>query len=135
MSEAVDKLDKKHALYLVAVGPDGEELCDIVGLGFSAKGKKIERPEVPEVTIKVGGEVVELPKIPIRSTDENGITGYNDYEVVCKLAQDGILPKISASASNRKVKISITQPETADKEAVVECWYNNQPKRYHIRFE
>ncbi len=135
VSEAVDKLDKKHALYIVAVGPDGEELCDIVGLGFSAKGKKIERPEVPEVTIKVGGEVVELPKIPIRSTDENGITGYNDYEVVCKLAQDGILPKISASASNRKVKISITQPETADKEAVVECWYNNQPKRYHIRFE
>ena len=135
VSAAVDNLDKKHALYLVAVGPDGEELCDIIGLGFSAKGKTLKMPVAPEVTIKVGGNVVELPSVPIRSTDENGLTGYNDYEVVGKLNQDGSVPKIKASANNRRVKISVAEPQTAADEAVVECWYNNQLKRYHVKFE
>ena len=136
VSEAVDGIDKKHAIYLVVEGPQGrEELADIHGLGFSSKTKKIERPVAPKVTIKANGKALEIPQIPIRSTDENGLLGENDYEVKCKVYGEK-LPKITASADNKQVKISILKD--ADSQfgsTVVECTYNNQVKRYHVKFE
>ena len=136
VSEAVDGIDKKHAIYLVVEGPQGrEELADIHGLGFSSKTKKIERPVAPKVTIKANGKALEIPQIPIRSTDENGLLGENDYEVKCKVDGEK-LPKITASADNKQVKISILKD--ADSQfgsTVVECTYNNQVKRYHVKFE
>ena len=136
VSEAVDGIGKKHAIYLVVEGPQGrEELADIHGLGFSSKTKKIERPVAPKVTIKANGKALEIPQIPIRSTDENGLLGENDYEVKCKVDGEK-LPKITASADNKQVKISILKD--ADSQfgsTVVECTYNNQVKRYHVKFE
>ncbi|MBR5801890.1 MAG: hypothetical protein IKY25_03995 [Alistipes sp.] len=136
VSEAVDGIGKKHAIYLVVEGPQGrEELADIHGLGFSSKTKKIERPVAPKVTIKANGKALEIPQIPIRSTDENGLLGENDYEVKCKVDGEK-LPKITASADNKQVKISILKD--ADSQfgsTVVECIYNNQVKRYHVKFE
>jgi hypothetical protein len=136
VSEAVDGIGKKHAIYLVVEGPQGrEELADIHGLGFSSKTKKIERPVAPKVTIKANGKALEIPQIPIRSTDENGLLGENDYEVKCKVDGEK-LPKITASADNKQVKISILKD--ADSQfgsTVVECTYNNQVKRYQVKFE
>ena len=136
VSEAVDGIGKKHAIYLAVEGPQGrEELADIHGLGFSSKTKKIERPVAPKVTIKANGKALEIPQIPIRSTDENGLLGENDYEVKCKVDGEK-LPKITASADNKQVKISILKD--ADSQfgsTVVECTYNNQVKRYHVKFE
>lgn len=136
VSEAVDGIGKKHAIYLAVEGPQGrEELADIHGLGFSSKTKKIVRPVAPKVTIKANGKALEIPQIPIRSTDENGLLGENDYEVKCKVDGEK-LPKITASADNKQVKISILKD--ADSQfgsTVVECTYNNQVKRYHVKFE
>jgi hypothetical protein len=136
VAKYVDGIGKKHAIYLVVEGPQGrEELADIHGLGFSSKTKKIERPVAPKVTIKANGKALEIPQIPIRSTDENGLLGENDYEVKCKVDGEK-LPKITASADNKQVKISILKD--ADSQfgsTVVECTYNNQVKRYHVKFE
>ena len=55
VSSVVDNLDKKHAIFLVAEGPDSGGLFDLTGLGFSSKKKKIVRPVTPTVSIRVNG--------------------------------------------------------------------------------
>ena len=107
VASVVDKLDKKHAIYLVAEGADGEELFELIGLGFSAAKKKIERPVAPTVSIKVNGEAIAIPAIPVRSTNANGIVGYDMYETTYKVpsAANGV-PVVSASASNPGCKNS-----------------------------
>src|SRR5690606_9081981 len=80
VSKYVDHLDRKHALYLVAEGNDGSALFDFIGLGFSSKEQRIERPVSPTVEITVNGKKLTLPSIPVRSTDENGLVGYHTYE-------------------------------------------------------
>lgn len=69
VSEVVDKLDKKHAIFLVAESNSKEKLCVLQGLGFSKKGKSLEYPTVPTVEIMVDGKKVDLPTTPVRSTN------------------------------------------------------------------
>ncbi|MDX9812505.1 MAG: hypothetical protein RBU28_08960, partial [Bacteroidales bacterium] len=80
VSSVVDKLDGKHAIFLVAEGAESEDLFDLAGLGFSSKKNKIVRPVAPTVTIKVNGKDIEVPLIPVRSTNANGIVSYDIYE-------------------------------------------------------
>jgi arabinoxylan arabinofuranohydrolase len=65
---------------LVAESNSKEKLCVLQGLGFSKKGKSLEYPTVPTVEIMVDGQKVDLPTTPVRSTNVNGITGFNQYE-------------------------------------------------------
>lgn len=135
VSEAVDKLDKKHAIFLVAEGDAREELCVLQGLGFSAKNKKMECPVVPTVEILVDGQKVELPATPIRSTNANGITGFNQYEVKYVLpASVTSVPKVSASSSDPNIKIDITQPVSKTGKAIVEFDYKGLVKTYTVQF-
>ncbi|MFD2034739.1 hypothetical protein ACFSKL_08065 [Belliella marina] len=135
VSEYVDQLDKKHAVYLVSEGDGSEPLFDLLGLAFSAKGKEIERPISPKISISVNGEAVEVPETPIRSTNENGIVGYGLYEVNASLAAGSDSnPKVTAKADNPSVKISIEQAENKDGEATVTCDYRGVIKTYKVRF-
>lgn len=71
VSKFVDHLDKKHAIFLVAEGEGGEELFDLIGLGFSSKKKDIARPVVPEVNIAVNGNRLgcrQLPYVLLKAT-------------------------------------------------------------------
>jgi len=92
VSRFVDHLDQKHAIFLVAEGDEQTDLFNLSGLGFSSKKKKISRPIVPTVSIAVNGKVVELPKTPLRSTDSNGITGYDIYRATVKLPANSMEP-------------------------------------------
>ncbi|MCL1823969.1 MAG: hypothetical protein FWG44_07170, partial [Oscillospiraceae bacterium] len=129
VTEFVKDLNKKHAIFLVAEGG----AFDLTGLGFSASQKELIRPVPPEVKIMVNGEAIELPETPVRSTDDNGITGYelykSDAEIPAFLTQ---IPKITASADNTAVKINITQPEAVFGTAVVEFDFNGAVKTYNI---
>jgi hypothetical protein len=80
VSAFVDKLDKKHAIFLVAEGVDSGGLFDVIGLGFSSKKKKIVRHVAPTVSITVNGAAVEMPAVPVRSTNANGIVSLDLYE-------------------------------------------------------
>ena len=135
VSKSVDKLKKKHAIFLVAEGEESEELFDLSGLGFSSKKNKIERPIVPTVAISVDGKKIILPKTPVRSTNENGIVGYDIYETTLKLpAETSVIPNVTASADNNNVKIKVTQANSATGTANVEFDYNGVVKTYRVIF-
>lgn len=131
----VDKLDKKHAIFLVAEGGDQEGLFDLSGLGFSSAKKKIVCPVVPAVSIKVDGAAIDVPAIPLRSTNANGIIGYDIYEATYKLPSSiTAIPTVSASASNKDVKVAITQAESKTGTAVVRFDYKGVVKTYKVVF-
>lgn len=133
VSETVDKLEQKHAIFLVAEGNSQEELCVLQGLGFSTKARSLEYPAVPTVEIKVDGRKVDLPVTPIRSTNANGITGYNQYEaeyIVPANATD--IPKVSASSNDPSVRIDIVQPASKNGKAVVKFDYKGTVKTYTV---
>lgn len=133
VSAIVDKLDKKHAIYLVAEGDEAEGLFDLAGIGFSSAKKKIEMPVVPTVSIKVNGQDITVPSIPVRSTNANGIVGYDIYETTYKVpATVSATPAVTASASSPAVKISITQAASKTGTAVVKCDYKGVVKTYKV---
>lgn len=135
VAKFVDGLDKKHAIYLVAEGAESESLFDLLGLGFSSKKKELDRPIVPAVKIDVNGKSIDLPKTPVRSTNQNGIVGYNNYEATYTIpsGETGI-PVVSASASNPAVKVSVNQTTTASGSALVTFDYNGVLKMYKVVF-
>jgi hypothetical protein len=135
VSSVVDKLDKKHAIFLVAEGGENEELFDMIGLGLSSNKKKIDRPIAPSVSIKVNGEAINLPETPVRSTNANGIVGYDIYESSYKIQSGATeIPVVSASASNPSVKTTISQAESKTGTAVVKFDYKGIVKTYRVVF-
>lgn len=135
VAKFVDNLDKKHAIYLVAEGDGAEDLFDFIGLGFSSAKKKIERPVAPKVSIAVNGKSIEVPATPVRSTNANGIVGYDLYETKVTLpANTSQIPVVSASADNSAVKVAVTQAESTAGTALVKCDYKGVVKTYKIVF-
>lgn len=133
VTDAVKALDKKHAIYLVAEGDTDGQLCILRGLGFSADEKSLVYPAVPTVSIQANGQEIELPTTPVRSTNANGYTGYDQYETTYTLpAGTASIPEFTASSNNPNVKIEITQPETKDGKAVVKFDYNGMVKTYTV---
>lgn len=133
VSKFVDNLDRKHAIYLVAEGADSDALFDLIGLGFSAKNKKIVRPVVPEIKIAVNGKAVDIPAIPVRSTNANGLVGYDVYETSYKVPSSTTgVPKLTASSNNKNVKVTVKQADSASGTATVNFDYNGMVKTYHV---
>lgn len=133
VSRFVDGLDKKHAIFLVAEGGEADTLFNLSGLGFSAKNKKINRPVVPTVSIAVNGQSIGVPPTPLRSTNANGIVGYDIYQTTYKVpAGTTGIPKVTASSNNSKVKVSVTQAESRTGTAVVKFDYNGIVKTYRV---
>lgn len=134
VSAAVDGLDGKHAVYLVAEGAGQAPLCDLVGLGFSKKGQTLKRPQVPVVQIKADGKDLAMPAIPLRSTSANGLTDCTTYEVRCDVPSSASsMPRLSAVSSDPSVAVSVTQG-SKDKDGMVKCTYRGQTKTYLVRF-
>ncbi|SKB32069.1 hypothetical protein [Alkalitalea saponilacus] len=136
VSEFVDHLEKKHAIFLVAEGPAEEGLFDLIGLGFSSDQKEIVRPIAPTVNIQVNGNEVEIPATPVRSTNENGIVDYTLYQASYKFSSGtSETPNVTASASNPAVRVDIMQADSIDGIAVVNFDYNGIVKTYNVVFE
>lgn len=131
VSQMVEGLDKKHAIFLVAEGEAGD-LFELVGLGFSSDKRKIDRPIAPTVSVSVNGQAIELPAIPVRSTNANGIIDYSLYEATYNLPSNASVPTVTASADNKDVKISITQAESNTGKAVINFNYKGVLKTYNI---
>ncbi|WP_072067650.1 hypothetical protein [Bacteroides thetaiotaomicron] len=135
VSSIVDHLDKKHAIFLVAESDGKEALFDFEGLGFSSDKNKITRPVIPSVQIAVDGKTIDLPKSPVRSTNTNGILGYDRYETTIKTFFNDIkMPTVSAIASSPDVKVMIVQPQSKDGTGIVKFDYKGIVKTYKIIF-
>jgi len=89
---------------------------------------------VPTVSIAVNGKTIELPATPLRSTNANGIVGYDIYEVKYKVPAGSAVPKVTASSNNTKVKIAVAQPASPQGTADVKFDYNGIVKTYRIVF-
>jgi len=136
VSAFVDGLDRKHAVFLVAEGPDQGALFDLSGLGFSSKKNKIVRPVTTVVSIRVDGAEIDLPSTPVRSTNANGITGYDLYETTWKIPSGSTtIPSVSASASDPEVKVAVNQAESNTGTAVVQFDYRGIIKTYRVLFD
>lgn len=136
VSKFVDNLDQKHAIFLVAEGKESTELFDLMGLGFSSKKKKISPPIVPNITININEEKLELPKTPVRSTNANGIVSYNLYQTSYEIPKGTTkVPTVTASSDNKDVKVTINQADSMTGTAKVDFDYNGVVKTYQIVFE
>ena len=147
VSKYVDGIKGKHAIYLVADGPEIEQprmdprfaqragarpmrprgLFDLQGIGFSSKDSKVERPIAPTVQIKVDGKDLVMPTEPIRSTNLNGYTDVTRYQVYGPVT-DG--SKIEVISTNPAVKVSVSK--IVEGRATVKCTYNGLDKVYLI---
>lgn len=131
----VEGLDGKHAVFLVAESAGREPLFDFEGLGFSSARQSIERPCVPVVQLSVDGKKIELPATPIRSTNQNGIMGYDLYEATVKLpAGTSTVPTVLATSTHPEVSIEIEQATTPSGAALVKCNYKGVVKTYKVVF-
>ena len=132
------------AIYLVVEGPDVEQprlerprfggpmqpqaplgLFDLHGIGFT-KTDNCPVPLVPEVTITVDGQKLQLPETPIRSTEANGYTEENRYQTYARMTDSSV---ISATASP---DVDINVGKIADGRATVTFTYRGQKKIYLI---
>lgn len=123
VDKIADKLDKKHAIYIVARGDDA--LMDIQGLGFSRGKDDMQIPAVPEVKILVNGNEIALPEIPTRSTNENGYVSQDIYEIPGVLTDGAQLNVGSESEYPMDINTHISYGK-----ATVKCTYNGKTKTY-----
>ena len=148
VSQYVDHLDKKHGIWLVAervvaAGPGGggggaatAPLFDLVGLGFTSDRHEIERHVPPTINISVNGVAVNMPPHPVRSTYQNGLTGYDLYEVYARLSPNvTVVPTVTAYSDDPSVRINITQATSAAGKAVVKFDYMGVVKTYNVIFD
>ena len=145
---AVEGLSGKHAIYLVAEGPEVQQpenpfarfggfrppvqqrpigLFDLHGIGFAKAGKACERPAVPTVQISVDGQALAVPATPIRCSNANGLTDQIRYQVYGPV-RDG--SRLEVKASDPAVQVEVS-PIVAGR-ATVRCSYNGLEKIYLI---
>ena len=145
---AVEGLSGKHAIYLVAEGPEVQQpenpfarfggfrppvqqrpigLFDLHGIGFAKAGKACERPAVPTVQISVDGQALAVPATPIRCSNANGLTDQIRYQVYGPVKDDS---KLEIKASDPAVQVEVS-PIVAGR-ATIRCSYNGLEKIYLI---
>lgn len=142
---AVEGLKGKHAIYLVAEGPEvakqdnrpqfgrqqqpqrPQGLFDLHGLGFSKKGQACEPEAIPQVVITVDGKAVNLPSAPQYATNDNGFMDASNYQAYAPLSNASV---IKAKASDPSVKIEVGK--VTDGRAIVTCTWKGVKKVYKI---
>ena len=124
LDRSIDRLKRKHAIYLKAEGEGVDALFDLQGLGFCKKGTRLDRPEVPTVDIKVNGVSAELPDIPTRSTEKNGYVSQDIYDLDFPWQENC---SITATSDNPGVTFLI-------EDNVVKCTWKGKTKTYNINF-
>lgn len=131
VSDAVDGLDGKHAIFLKAEGFPGRPALQLNGLGFSTPDNPLVHKPSPKVTVAVNGVALNLPENPTRSTNDNGYIGYDRYDVSYTLLSDKT-PEVTAVCSDPEVKVYVTQPASPADKAVVKFDYNGAVKTYTL---
>ena len=146
---AVEGLTGKHAIYLVVEGPEvkqpeqpqrgqwgrrpqqpqrPEGLFDLHGIGFAKKGKGGIPAMVPEVTISVDGQKLSIPQTPIMSTNANGYTECNHYQLYGPLKAGSKLEATSNAPKGVKLEVS----PIVEGRATVKATYKGKEKIFLI---
>ena len=142
----VEGLTGKHAIFLVVEGPEVAQpqnnrpqwgrqqqpqrpqgLFDLHGIGFT-KTDACPVPMVPQITIKCDGKQLQIPDLPIRSTNQNGYTDLTHYQVYGPLKNNSKLEV----TSNAPAGVQITVSPITDGRATVKCVYRGKEKIFLI---
>jgi hypothetical protein len=141
---AVEGLTGKHAIYLVVEGPEVQQperpqwgrrqepqrpvgLLDLHGIGFAKAGKPCSAPAVPQITIEVDGQRLQIPEKPLFTSNANGYTDVTNYQVYAPLHKGS---RITATSSDPSVQIQISAIN--DNRATVWATYKGKKKTYLI---
>ena len=146
---ALEGLTGKHAIYLVVEGPEIKQpeqpqrgpwgrrqepqrpqgLFDLHGIGFAKDGAGAQPAFVPEVTIMVDGQKLNIPVKPIMSTNANGYTECNRYQLYAPL-KVGSKVQATCEKAPRAVEFDIS-PVVAGR-ATIKATYRGKEKVYLI---
>jgi len=141
----VEGLTGKHAIYLVVEGPEVKQpemprwggrpqaqqrpqgLFDLHGIAFCSDAKNTQAPKVPQVTINVDGSNLVIPQAAILSTNQNGYTQTDHYQVYGKLTDKSV---IKATADDPAVKFEIGKINEG--RATIKATYNGVTKVFLV---
>lgn len=141
----VEGLTGKHGIYLVVEGPEykapeqprwgnrnqqnarPQGLFDLHGLAFASDNINPSAPVVPQITIKADGNNLVIPANPILSTNQNGYTQTNHYQVYGRLNDNSV---ITATSSDPNVKVTVGK--ITDGRATVTAVWNGVEKVFLI---
>jgi hypothetical protein len=145
----VEGLTGKHAIYLVAEGPEVKQpeqpqgrpqwgrrpqepqrpqgLFDLHGIGFAKNGSDANPTLVPQLTITVDGQQLNIPGKPILATNANGYMEANHYQLYAARKAG---PKIEDKASDPNVLVNIITGK--EYRATVIATYNGKEKVFLI---
>ena len=144
--ELLGSLKGKHAIYLVVEGPEVKQqeqpqrgqwgqrpqqprrpqgLFTLHGFGFVVGDYK--GPVVPEVTITVDGQKLNIPEKPIMANNQNGYMEANHYQLYAPLKTSSA---IKATATSPSVTFSIST--VVDGRATVRASYQGKEKVFLI---
>lgn len=116
----VEGLKGKHAIYLVVEGPEIQQpenngprfgrpqqpqrpqgLFDLHGIGFTRNGKDLAVPAVPTVKITVDSKDLNIPANALYSTNDNGYTEVNHYQLYAPVKDNSVIKATSSDPSVR----------------------------------
>ena len=141
----VEGLTGKHGIYLVVEGPEYKApeqprwgnrnqqnahppgLFDLHGLAFASDNINPPAPVVPKITIKADGQDLVIPSYPLLSTNQNGYTQTNHYQVYGRLTDNSV---ITATSSDPTVKVTVGK--ITDGRATVTAVWNGVEKVFLI---
>ena len=146
VEELLASLKGKHAIYLVVEGPEVKQpeqpqgpwgrrpqqqpqsprgLFTLHGIGFSAGDDQM--PTVPQITITVDGQKVNIPDTPVRFTNQNGYMDATTYQCY------------APRKANAKIEVKTTDPSVTyvietgkDYRATVKATYKGKTKTFLI---
>ena len=146
---AVEGLTGKHAIYLVAEGPEIKQpeqpqgrpqwgrrpqepqrpqgLFDLHGISFT-KGADHVAPLVPQITITVDGKNVSIPATPVYSRNQNGLMDCSTYQ--CYAPLNGGTHQLNATSNVSGVDIKVSTINEG--RATVKATYKGKTKTFLI---
>lgn len=137
ISDKIDDLSGKHAIYLVFDAAVDGPTCEFYGMGFNPAVTSLKRPVPPTLNVTIGGKAIELPATPVRSTEANGYVNNEHYEMDYKL-EAGQKSKIKVECLWSTMEFWVDQIKGDEGTALITATYlypgtnNKQTKYYKI---
>ena len=138
----------KHAIYLVVEGPEVTQpeqpqgwgrrpqqpqrpqgLFDLHGIGFKKTGTSAQPAFVPEVTITVDGQKLNIPAQPLRMTNANGYTECNRYQLYAPMKADS---KVEAKCENASQAVQFEISPVVAGRATIKATFRGKEKIFLI---
>ena len=146
---ALEGLTGKHAIYLVVEGPEVKQndqqrpqwgrrpqepqrpqgLFDLHGIGFAKNSSGAQPDFVPELTITVDGQKLNIPSRPIMSTNANGYTECNHYQLYAPLKAGS---KVEAICEKAPQAVTFNISPVVAGRATIKATYKGKEKIFLI---